>query len=121
MTPGGWTWPVARVLEVHDADTAKLDIDLGFSTHQQVWIRLLDVHAPELSEPTGPAARDDTLKWLSDHAPDHRVAVTTYRSAQPVEIRFRNSFTRYIGTITTLDGDSLNQYLIELGYTDMGM
>lgn len=122
MTPtGGWTWPHARVVEVHDADTIKLDVDVGWDMHAYKWIRLLDVHAPELREPTGLKARQDTYDWLAAHAPGALVEVTTYRVTTPLEIRFKTSFTRYIGQITAKDGNNLNQHLIGLGYTDQGM
>ena len=115
----GWTWPVAQVLEAHDGDTLKVAVDQGFSVHSHVWIRLLDVRAPELSEPTGQVARAVLVDWLLKYAPDDRVQLTTYRSSQPLEIRFKNSFTRYIGVISA--GDStLNEWLRQRGYTDQG-
>jgi endonuclease YncB( thermonuclease family) len=115
----GWKWPVARVVEVHDGDSVKLDVDAGFSMHAYVWIRLLDVRAPELSEADGPQARNDVLDWLAEHAPDSRVEVVTYRTSQPLEVRFRQSFTRYLGLVSR-DGAELNSYLIQKGWVDRG-
>ena len=120
MTDTGWTWPVARVAEVHDGDTLKLDIDLGFSTHVLVWVRLMDVRAPELSEADGQTARSDLLAWLGEYAPDSHVKVTTWRSSAPLEIRFRQSFIRYVGIVTAPNGAVLNNWLRAKGYIDRG-
>ena len=54
--------------------------------------------------------------WLGRYAPAGLVAVTTFRSPTPLELRFRQSFTRYIGTVTGTDELSLNKYLTDLGY-----
>ncbi len=118
LTPG-WTWPLARVLEVHDGDSIKFDVDVGFSMHAYIWVRLLDVRAPELSEPTGQQARSDTLAWLVEHAPNSVVELTTYRSSQPLEVRFRQSFTRYLGVVSA-GQSTLNEWLRQRGYVDQG-
>jgi hypothetical protein len=112
----GWTWPLSTLLEVHDGDTVRLSIDNGFGSRAVEWIRLEDVWAPELSEPGGAQARAACATWFDVHAPDRVVSVTTYRSATPLELRFRQSFTRYIGVVTSRAGASLNRYLIDLGY-----
>lgn len=115
----GWTWPTARVVEVHDGDSLKLDVDCGFSLHAYAWIRLLDVHAPELSEGDGAQARQDVLDWLATYAPDSRVQLITYRTSQPLEVRFRQSFTRYLGVVSR-DGMELNEWLRVKGWIDRG-
>jgi endonuclease YncB( thermonuclease family) len=119
VSEAGWTWPLARVVTVHDADTLKLDVDCGFSLHAYAWIRLRDVHAPELSEADGPKARQDVLDWLAQYAPDSRVQVVTFRTSRPLEIRFRESFTRYIGVVFR-DGMELNEWLRVKGWIDRG-
>jgi endonuclease YncB( thermonuclease family) len=86
-----------------------------------VWIRLSGVRAPELSEADGVQARNDVLAWLREHAPDSRIAVATERSATPLELKFRQSFTRYLGIVTALNGAELNSYLIHKGWIDRGM
>jgi len=115
-----WAWPLARLLDVHDGDTVKLAIDHGFGEDAKEWIRLKDVRAPELDEPGGPEATDVCQSWFDEHAPDGYVQVTTFRTSAPLEIRFRASFSRYIGIIVA-DGNSLNEWLRERGYTDQGM
>lgn len=54
-----WTYPRCIVVEVHDGDTIKVDIDLG----QDMWVkgravRLAGVAARELKDPGGVEARD---------------------------------------------------------------
>lgn len=114
-------YPVARVLEVHDGDTVKLDVDLGFSVHTHAWVRLKGVRAPELSEAGGPEARSVVWLWLDGHAPDGYVAVNTFwMPAQATEINEERSFIRYLGVIISPDGTDLNGYLQAKGYTDQG-
>jgi len=117
----GWTWPHARLLEVHDGDSIRLDVDQGFSTHAYVWVRLADVRAPELSEAGGQQARTDVETWFREHAPDGQVQLVTEKVDRPLEIRFRQSFTRYIGVVIAPNGAELNQYLIDSGYVSRGM
>jgi endonuclease YncB( thermonuclease family) len=47
------TWQgKAEVLEVHDGDTFKVFVDLGFNTYLRANVRIADINAPEL--PTAP-------------------------------------------------------------------
>jgi hypothetical protein len=48
------------------------------------------------------------------------VQVTSFRTSAPLEIRFRLSFTRYIGIVTAFNGSELNSYLIDRGYVTRG-
>jgi endonuclease YncB( thermonuclease family) len=115
-------YPLARVLQVHDGDTLKLDVDLGFSCHTWAWIRLKDVGAPELSEPDGPAAREDVVAWLAEQAPDGWVTLTTFQVAGAFkEIRERRTFIRYVGIVVADNGAELNEWLRAKGFVDRGM
>ena len=75
-----------------------------------------------MSEPDGLRARDEVTVWVAKHAPDGLVAVTTYRTSQPLEVRFRQTFTRYVGTVTSRASPpaNLNEWLREQGWTDRG-
>jgi endonuclease YncB( thermonuclease family) len=117
----GWTWPVARLLEIHDGDTIKLDVDQGFDEHTHKWIRLADVGAPELSEPDGQQAKADVAAWFAEHAPDGQVQLVTQKVDRPLEIRFRMTFTRYVGVVSAPNGAELNTWLIDKGYVNRGM
>lgn len=118
-----WEWPIARLLEFGDGDTVKLAIDHGFSQDAKEWIRLENVRAPEKDEPEAwAAAAEDVKAWFREYAPDGLVKVTTYRTSAPLEIRFRQSFTRYIGRVTALKTPvELNEWLRAKGWIDRGM
>jgi endonuclease YncB( thermonuclease family) len=116
-------YPLARVVEVHDADTVRFDVDCGFSVHAYVWVRLRGVRAPELREPDGMAARNDTVVWLAEHAPTSLVALETFQtegSGALKEIHERRTFVRYVGVVTADNGAELNKYLIDLGFVSRG-
>jgi micrococcal nuclease len=60
----------ARVLSVHDGDTMRLDVDLGFNVHNiNMDMRVSGFDAPELgrSDKLGEIARDAVLAWLASH------------------------------------------------------
>jgi len=124
VTAAGWEWPIAHLETIHDGDTLRLAIDNGFGSRAVEWIRLVDVRAPELRAPGGPEAGTiatrEVAEWFAAHAPDGIVQVTTYRTTAPLEIRFRQSFTRYLGVVTAPDGAVLNSYLLGKGYVDQG-
>lgn len=48
----------ATVVAVHDGDTVKVDVDLGFDAHYVTWIRLVGINAPELATAAGVIARN---------------------------------------------------------------
>lgn len=112
----------ARVIDVHDADTIRLLVDVGFQIPMaRPWIRLKGVRAEELHKPGGPEARQVTLNWLAEHAPDSQVSVTTFWTPGHLkEIREEMSFIRFIGVITAPNGAELNRYLIDAGYISSG-
>ena len=116
------TYEFARVIDVHDADTIRLLVDVGFQIPMaRVWIRLKGVRAEELAKPGGPEARQVTMNWLADHAPDSNVSVTTFwTGGQLHEIREEMTFIRFVGVVTAPNGAELNQYLIDAGYINQG-
>ena len=115
-------YPVARIVEIHDGDTFRIDVDCGFSVHAYVWVRLLDVRAPELSEPGGQEAKQAVDQWLRVHSPDGYVSVITYKTAgKGKEIREQMTFIRYVAMVVGEDGSFLNAWLRDQGYIDKGM
>lgn len=93
MTAAPWTFDVLTdhagrpiIVEVHDGDTFRVCLDVGFETAAFPWLRLDGYNAPELREPDGPAARDALLGILTKA---RGITVTT-RKNQP------RSFARYI-------------------------
>jgi endonuclease YncB( thermonuclease family) len=120
-----WHWPVARLLEVHDGDTVKLEVDNGFGSRAVEWIRLAQVRAPDPGTPDYTPedyarAKSDCEAWFSTYAPNGYVQLDTERVKNPLEIRFRQSFTRYIGTVYT-PMSTLNAWLLEQGWADRGL
>lgn len=55
----------ATVISIIDADTLKLDVDLGFRTHVRTTFRLSRINAPELLTLEGMQARNFVAEILS--------------------------------------------------------
>lgn len=99
----------ARVAYIYDADTIRLDVDLGFSiwTHRQPF-RLAGIDAPELGTVEGRAARD----WLRELLPvgTELVAITRKDSTE--------KYGRWLCHLYLPDQPiwSVNEQLIEAGH-----
>lgn len=96
----------ATVLEVHDGDTMHLDIDFGATLRQKWVIRLFGLNAPELVTPAGKVAKQFVLDWLATRGPN--VIIHTEKDK-------REKYGRYLGTIFSLAGESLNLALLNSG------
>ena len=96
----------ATVISVHDGDTCRLDVDLGFYTHRLMNIRWYGVNAPELSTPAGIEARDYLRGLLPAGA---TVVLTSIRD------RADKYGDRWLGIIT-LDGVNLNDLMVSSGH-----
>lgn len=98
----------ARVVEVTDGDTLKVVLDQGFGDTKEISVRLLGTFAPESSQVGGKETKAFVQAWVAAQpAATWPVVVTTAltRSGQH-EVQ---SFARYLGTVTSLDGtDNLN-------------
>lgn len=96
----------ARVVDVHDGDTLRADIDCGFG----VWLsnqplRLDGLNAPELNTPAGKASQ----VWLAGQLPvGTQIVITTVKDA-------KEKYGRYLATIF-LAGVNLNDELIATGH-----
>lgn len=94
----------ARVLTVYDADTVRVDVDLGLSTwrHNEP-LRLAGINAPELRGPeatAGRTARTFLLQLLGElPAP---VLLHTLRDS-------RGKYGRYLGVLFARDFATVNQ------------
>lgn len=113
-----------KLWEVHDGDTIRLLVDLGFGLPMgRVWIRLRGVRCPELKEgEPGQNARRATLDWFGIYAPDQWVSLNSHLAAGDghlKEIKERMTFVRFEGDVYAGD-NSLNQHLLDLGYVDQG-
>ena len=98
------------VNRVVDADTLKVDIDVGFSMLKRTTLRLAGVDAPELRSETGKAACTFTGQWLNARLPGTLI-VETIKGP-----RTQDKFGRWLGVIYDSAGACLNEDLIAAGY-----
>lgn len=98
-----WTVP-ATVVEVHDGDTARLVLDLGWHITLTENVRLLGVDAPELSTAAGKVVRDFVQGLLPAGA------AVTFASHE------LDKYGRPLGRLTLPDGRDLSAVLIETGH-----
>jgi endonuclease YncB( thermonuclease family) len=103
-----WTYRAA-LLDILDADTIRVTLDLGCHVRTQQDIRLLAVSAPELSQPGGIEAQRWVADWMTGLADlTWPLLITTSPNTRP-EPEERRSFVRYLGTVTDIaDGRVLN-------------
>ena len=96
----------ATLVRIIDADTFRMDVDLGMHVHTMANIRLVGVSAMELSTPEGKAARDLVAEWWGgSFEPGEPVVLRTLRD--------RKSFDRWLGTM--FDGEvNINYLLMEM-------
>jgi len=95
----------AETVRVIDGDTVVMRIDVGFDITVVKKIRLLGVNTPEVrgeSRAEGLKAKELVKQWLDCDS----VIIRTAKS---------DSFGRYLAEIIK-DGESLTDYLIQLGY-----
>jgi micrococcal nuclease len=97
----------AIVVDIHDADTMRVNVDLGFSlTLRELPLRLHGINAPELSTEAGKAARD----WLHARLPiGSPVMVRTLKDK-------REKYGRYLAIVFDCDDAIINQELIKAGH-----
>jgi endonuclease YncB( thermonuclease family) len=86
-----------------DGDSLIVLADLGFHARQELEVRLLDVHAPELSQPGGRETADFANGWLASVAagrPNRRwpFAISTVQTTV-YEPETRMTFVRYLATV----------------------
>lgn len=87
------------VLDVHDGDTYKINVDLGFRVSTQQQIRLHGVNCPELNTGAGKKVKD----YVTDLIADKTVLLRSYRGQQ--------SFARWVADVSYQDAS--------LGYVDL--
>jgi micrococcal nuclease len=100
----------ATVRSIHDADSLRADVDLGWSTwRRNEPLRLLGIDAPELSTPAGKAALAHLRTLLTV---GQTITVQTVKDE-------REKFGRMLAVIwpgPTPAGLSVNQLLIDAGH-----
>jgi endonuclease YncB( thermonuclease family) len=96
----------AEVLDVHDGDTYKLRVDLGFRCAVTIQCRLHGVNCPELNTVEGKEARNFVIGLM--FAPMVPIIIESYKDQQ--------SFARWVCDVWLQDGRSLAQLLVEAGH-----
>ncbi len=93
----------ALLIRVVDADTVRLELDVGFHMRRQDQpYRLLRIDAPELSTQAG----KDAKAALEQHLLGKMLVATTYKS---------DSFGRYLAELFA-DGENVSDWLVLAGF-----
>jgi micrococcal nuclease len=104
----------AKVLNVVDGDTLDLLVDLGFSVHHRIRVRLHGINTPESKttdikeKELGLKAKDYTKDWINRHP---QVFVSTVKDK-------KEKFGRILANIYSDETKtvSLNESLVDAGY-----
>lgn len=96
----------ARLIRVVDADTLRMEIDLGMDIKVNATVRLAGVNAPEASTVEGVAATIFTSTWLASDSGIFRISTVKDR---------REKYGRYLAFV--YNGDAcLNDDLLSGGH-----
>jgi endonuclease YncB( thermonuclease family) len=96
----------ATLKSIHDGDTLRLVVDLGFEVQETMIIRLYGLNAPELSTDAGKTALVYVVNWFKDNG--QTVILQSHKDKQ-------EKYGRYLGTILASNGKSLNADLLSSG------
>jgi len=100
----------ATIIDIYDADTMTLEIDLGFNIKITEKVRLYGIDTPELrtknkqEKKLGYEARD----YLRNLLLDKDVTIQTIKDK-------KGKFGRYL-VVVYYEDDNINNHLIDLGY-----
>ena len=101
----------AKVIDIHDGDTIKVDIDLGFGVIlKNQTFRFFGINAPEIHGDTKTAGMQTTV-YVQEVLKDKDIIIVTIKDE-------KEKFGRWLGRIFYHDGDNwinLNQELINKG------
>lgn len=103
---------VAKVISVHDGDTFRCDIDLGFGVEMRnIAVRMVGVYAPELGKPSGAEATAKLKELLPVGSTIVLRPLMTVTATPAHEIM---TFQRYVARIWRKDLDiceEMNRFL----------
>lgn len=118
-------YPVLGVREVHDGDTYRLDLDVGFEHAAYPWLRLKDYSCPELKQPKGVDAKVFAEYELKDALRTRGIWVRTFKRVGYEDMS--KSFARYLAEIylgpilsPPDKTDLLGELLVAAGLADRG-
>jgi hypothetical protein len=92
----------ASLIRIIDADTIVAELDLGLSVRAEETLRLINVRAPELTQPGGPQARMFVFEWCNRLPPVRwPMLINTDKDSSP-EPKERRTLSRYLATVSDL-------------------
>ena len=100
----------AEIIRVVDGDTIECTIDLGLKIYKKTKIRIFGINCPETkgdSKPAGLVSKAFTKEWF---ATNKEFMVRTVNQGK------EDSFGRLIAEVSSMDGVSLGDTLLGLGY-----
>ena len=103
------TYP-CRVTNVVDGDTVDLEVDLGFCVRISVRMRLLGIDTAEVrgaERQQGLEAKSFVKAWTKGAAGEFPFLLTSSK---------KDSFGRWLGTLSRPGGEVLNETLVERGF-----
>lgn len=99
----------ATLIDIHDGDTLRCNVDLGCDVHVNLTVRFYGLNAPELSTPEGKTALAWVQQWFAANCPDGRFVLQTIKD-------HREKYGRYLGTMFAVGGTvSINDAEIAAG------
>jgi endonuclease YncB( thermonuclease family) len=100
----------ATVVEVHDGDTMRLDVDLGFHCSIRMAIRIKDLWCAELWTPEGKVAKTAAVGLATPGMP---VMVRTHKTRTGSDLE---SMGRYVADVQLPDGRDFAQAMVAGGW-----
>ncbi len=103
----------AKVLDVYDGDTIRVEIDLGFGLKwlgdgKGVQIRFFGINAPEVKGEDKSIGLE-SKKWLKDKIQGKNIILKTIKDST-------EKYGRYLGIIILDDGTNINELMVNEGY-----
>jgi endonuclease YncB( thermonuclease family) len=105
-------YPITEIIKIHDGDTVKVSLDLGFNLTIEYSIRIDGVDTPEVTgteKEAGKVVREVAIKWINE-AQAKGPLYAIYNG-------FGKYANRFVGDVLDIDGNSLSQYLLDNGWT----
>jgi micrococcal nuclease len=100
-------YPIIEVVKIHDGDTVKIKLDVGFNMTAEYSVRINGVDTPEVTgfeKEAGKVVREVVVKWI-DEAQTKGPLYVKYDE-------FGKYAGRFVGDILDVNGHSLSAYLI---------
>lgn len=106
----------AEYVRNYDGDTVTMNLDKGEDwIHENYPVRLMGVFCPEMHESGGPECQEFVESWFRQRLRANirwNFIVITART--PRSDKAQTTLSRYVGTVTSLDGtDNLNTAIID--------